>query len=314
MINQQSKQNDHYTSVTYLKHFCGLDGRLYVYRKDKGKKSHPAHPKDICKIPNGDFCDFFPNPSDKYAIRGFLKMVEPKWNLAVEGIKKKEIREHIYHMSYFLAYLRCLSPVSRRMMKEQEDFLLQYKVLPEALRRAEISGQITAEQSRDIIKNQKLQVSQDEEYVKAACLINSFNIAKSLMSGDWIILENLTKEDFITCDCPCILKWEDNPLIVQWYVPVTPKLALLIQPNYDHQFCPTIKYRQTDYGEVKDLNTLTAKWADKMIISFLEDEKIKILVNENKTYRQDYEKIFIEDNGNKIVSFRWIVKCDKTEH
>lgn len=308
MTKQRSKQNDHYTSVTYLKHFCGVDGRLYIYRKDKEKKSHPAYPKDICKIPNGDFCDFFSNPSDKYAIREFLNMIEPKWNLAVEGIKAKEVQKHIYFISYFLSYSRCLSPISRKMMKEQEDFYLQHNVLPKIIKEAEISGEITAEQSRDILKNKTIEVSQDEEYVKAACFISSFNAAKSLMSGDWVILENLTEEYFVTCDCPCILKWGSNPSIAQWYVPITPKLALLIQPNYDRQIHPTIEYRQADCGEVKDLNILTVKWADKMIISAMEDEKIKTLVNEYGMYKQDYEKILIYHNGEQFASFRWIVK------
>ncbi len=87
---------------------------------------------------------------------------------------------------------------------------------------------------------------------------------------------------------------------------------MLIQPNYDHQFHPNIEYCQTDYDEVKNLNTFTAKWADKMILSSEEDERVKILVNEYKIYRQDYEKILFKYNDKKIVSFRLIVKCDKT--
>ena len=258
---------------------------------------------------NGDFCDFFPCQSDKYAIRDFLQKIEPQWNLAVEAIKKKEIERYIYHISYFLGYLRALSPTTRKILKDLEDFNLKHIILPHSVKMAENSGQISSQQRENLLKEGTLQVSQDEGYIKAASLIRSFETARDLMSGDWIVLENSSETDFITCDCPCVLIWDKNPYIACWYVPVTPKISLLIQPNYNHDHPSSIEYREISIeNEIKNYNGHVIKWADRMVISSEENQEINRLVNQFRNYIQYQEEIFLKNGENSYVTFRWIVK------
>ena len=193
---------DHYVAQTYLRYFSCYKNHVFVYRKKTGKKRSkgPEEIKKICGKQGWDICQHLENV---YALREFLNVIEPAWNLFIQSIKDETIHEIEMHESsdipvimkgvLYIAYLRVLSPRSIEMAQKLREGIANH-LLP--IRADKIEG-LTAKQ-RKLLKDGKIQVQfNDPVYFKGFAINQLDWVPQYIYSRNWDILINKTKTKFI---------------------------------------------------------------------------------------------------------------------
>jgi hypothetical protein len=105
---------DHYVSQVHLRKFYSpvLGDRMYAMRKSDLKTFTP-NSKVVCGINDGSTNTYLQNDR---AIQEFLKVIEPKYDAALDMLKTKKINtECIYTIAGFVAYVYTCSPGGMRI-------------------------------------------------------------------------------------------------------------------------------------------------------------------------------------------------------
>ena len=108
---------DHYVSQVHLRKFYSpvLGDRMYAMRKSDLKSFTPSS-KVVCGINDGSTNAYLQNDR---AIEEFLKVIEPKYDAALEMLKTRKINtECIYTIAGFIAYVNTCSPGGMRINSE----------------------------------------------------------------------------------------------------------------------------------------------------------------------------------------------------
>jgi hypothetical protein len=292
---------DHFYSQTCLRYFSYSPGHVFMYRKkEKFEKSVPIN--SICCERGGDICESFEN---KFGLRQILDMVEPTWNIFIDGIKNKSINEiHAVHsqnseipflekVSLFISYLRCLSPTILRLLKEHHEEILNKFVLPLS---ATIENNQMDIATRELIQNGDIKVTiGNKSYYKNEVINFMAEMAQILYNKGWKVLINTTDTKFITSDTPFI-SLANGAL----YLPLTPEYALIFKPFPDSN----IEYKKINRQEVKNYNKEIVKWASDQIISSTDDLGISKLVNKYRNYEVKNEYTSIKEKKGEKIFFQ----------
>lgn len=105
---------DHYVSQVHLKNFYSpnLDGLMYAIRKSDLKK-FPTKSQDVCRIEDGSTNAYL---KESRVIEEFLKEVEPRYNSALDKLRRRKLdEESIFSIAGFAAYVAACSPAAMRL-------------------------------------------------------------------------------------------------------------------------------------------------------------------------------------------------------
>ncbi|HAW6249041.1 TPA: DUF4238 domain-containing protein [Legionella pneumophila] len=268
---------DHYVAQTYLRHFICYKNHVFVYRKKTGTKRSkgPEKIKNICHKQGWDICQHLDNV---YALREFLNVIEPAWNLFIKSIKDETLHEIETHESgelpvimkgvLYIAYLRLLSPRSIKMAQKLREGMANQFLATQADKIEDLTSK-----QRQLIKDGKIQVQfNDPVYFKGFAINQLDWLPQYIYSRNWDILINNTKTKFITSDNPIIFKnfYLKNGRIIQvdnqfmpLYIPLTPDIGLVIKKEQGTQ----INYKESLEAEVNALNEEMVKFATDLVIS-----------------------------------------------
>lgn len=281
------KSYDHYVSQTYLRHFSCYKNHVFVYRKKTGakRKKGPEKIKKICGEQGWDICHHLENV---YALREFLNIIEPAWNLFIQSIKNETLHEIDTQESsdipiimkgvLYIAYLRLISPRSIKMAQSLREGIANHLL---AIQVDKIEG-LTAKE-RKLIKDRKIQVQfNDPVYFKGFSLNYLHEVSEYIYSRNWEILINNTETKFITSDNPVMFKnfymkqgrviRVDNQFM-PLYLPLTPDIGLVIRKEQGTQ----INYKEALKEEVCVLNEEMVKFASDLVISSYNKEDPDII-------------------------------------
>jgi len=263
------KIEDHYVAQTYLKWFNDQQGKLWVYNKQWiNIKSRTS--AQICKEAGGSDNPYL--QKDR-AIEDYLKVIENNWNGAIKlfassgTVDFQDYLEAKYIIAGYIAYLRFHTPAA---VRTQQDML-------EAQVKTEIKlgikmGKIPPppEIIKDIEKDTKVDV--DGKFPKAIAAGVLLNTTETMFRSPWLRIENNSDIPFITSDNPLCLWYVKSSPYPMTYLPLTPKIAVLIKPfihasdreSYDHS-ADESPIAKPEF--ITELNELVIKSAEKMVIS-----------------------------------------------
>lgn len=268
---------DHYVAQTYLRHFSCYKNHVFVYRKKTGAKRSkgPENIKKICGERGWDICHHLENA---YALREFLNVIEPAWNIFIQSIKDETLHEIETHEAselpvimkgiLYITYLRLLSPRSIEMAQKLREGIANQLLATQVDKIEDLTPK-----QRQLIKDGKIQVQfNDPVYFKGFSLNHLYEVSEYIYSRNWDILINNTKTKFITSDNPLIFKnfyMKQGKIIhidnqfMPLYIPLTPDIGLVIRKEQGTQ----INYKETLEEEVNALNEEMVKFATDLVIT-----------------------------------------------
>jgi hypothetical protein len=255
---------DHYVSQVHLKRFYSpaLKDLMYATRKSDLKAFTPTS-QAVCRIDEGNTNDFLTEPR---AIEEFLKTIESKYNGSVALFEAgKPNNEAIYVIAGFLSYLLTCTPAAMRMNAK----LLEGNV--EAMvKAAEAKGtfkpppsELAGKDLNELLNSDGIKIVVDPKMPQAVGIANILDRVAAFGNCEWEILINKHKDcPFFTSDFPVANEQSDNPLVLNRIVPLTPTIAIRINPdrnNSDRDF--SFKNFSFDYRNIPRKEAVTINGA-----------------------------------------------------
>lgn len=309
-------KDDHFVAQTYLRGFADDEGFLTPYYKNGrvviGKKKSP---KQVCYETDGDSNTYFDNPR---VLDEYLPHIENPWANNIAKLAAGDVDADCkYEIGAYIAFLRSCTPTAKRLGSNAMSANLQPladKTLAEHFHElGETTGEVRSAIEK-AIQERSIHAAVDEEYVHAVSIQHLVQATYRFYCFHWLVLVNETDTPFITSDNPASLYYaEQNSQFAIVFVPLSPKLAVLIKPdieidrptiddvkNYMH---PGDDYAHPKEDFVKLLNELTAQSAENLVLHSTEEEWVEAIVSnykdwrvENKTFELPY------DNGMVIIN------------
>jgi hypothetical protein len=282
---------DHYIAQTYLKRFANTEGCLYPYRKRQKKIVGKAKlPKSICYEVDGDENPYFQNPR---IIDEYLPHFENYWYDKINELEIGPIDLHTkYIISGYIAFLRTCTPTAKRLGQNALSTFLQPLV--------DSVAQKTLDDSYNKLKPKTIKLLQktircseiiadvDRQFAHAKGIQAINTTLHTYYYSTWITLINDGDQEFITSDNPVIIA-EESPTDPVFFVPVKPRLGLLIIPKIradrlSKEFCKKYDNDKLDEraivkpNKVKTLNKLMVQSAESTVLYHSEADWLGNLV------------------------------------
>ena len=129
----------------------------------------------------------------------------------------------------------------------------------------------------------------------------------------WSIIHNSTLKPFITSDNPvCSMEYHSdnspNAVDTNIYVPLTPELSIFIHatiPSFVGSIVEEIS--ATDQG-VEKLNSTIVKFADNLVISNIEADWIRNMVEAFKDHEEHHSEHVIEQGADEVGVYNLMQK------
>jgi len=274
-----TRKKHHYVPVTYLEGFTGVDGFLWVGRKDDPENPLRMKPKETAfrnyyysqPLPDGDY--------DNDQLEEFFSdAVETNWNGLRSKLinKEKLVVDEIIMLWQFIGLQRVRVPAARDMIESYlaHNAMVKFKDL-------EQSGQIPPPpvEIPDLIDKLTIAVDPQQSILAMADLLTGFLELASVTGLE--VIHNETSVPLITSDNPvAIFDPTVNEKSLRPYVVSSPngaiELLFPINPRalirgsrgiFDRVAKRGIKHTSVkDEGYIRKVNRLSAKFAYELII------------------------------------------------
>jgi len=293
---------DHFVSITYLKHFADSNEKLYVYKKNmEGEKYFYTTPDNVCKMRNGDLLK---GTMDENLLKEHLRYFEEKWNRVINNIKEGNFTKYErWFVAGYLATLITINPnriegvkKSLKDIVDTERILLSKKYYQENKKMYNALSDI-----------ENIKTVVNKNYAKALSFSLALALQYEFFCGKWILFVNNDENTpFITSDNPVCMYYSNfssyDPIGGFRYFPLSTKFGVFVGVNpYEERkiFNPkkirtiadlpdtseNIKTGSIKSEDVKQFNDLVIKCAENFIISNKENKHIEQKVEELKNFR-----------------------------
>jgi hypothetical protein len=292
-------QNDHYISQTYLNAFTDKEGMLIPYYKNGrviiGKKKSTSA---VCYEKDGDENSYF---VDARIVDEYLRLFENNWANHVHALEEMSgDQDTKYGIAGYIAFLRTCNPTAKRLGQSLLTDTIQPvadRIMAESADDPETPPEIK-ELYKKHTEDKNIEITVDPEYAHAKGISTLVDITHKLYCSKWLILFNNTDTPFLTSDNPAVLYYRRRASqIANTFVPLTPKLGVLISPNPSAEVPTLEKLKTYEHGddqiaEIKEkfahkFNELIVKPAENIVIHRASEEWVEILVRNNKTWRTE---------------------------
>lgn len=284
---------DHNVAITYLKRWCdrAKGEPIRTYRKPTGQ-SFECWPENVCAEAGGDLNPKYLSPPD--ILGQFRAIFEPRWDAAVDAIEKRKMTaEDKFVVAGYWANLLTATPAWRKIGQQLYEQEIR-AILP----------MITKNHPPpESLKDVKLSVEVDEDYIKAISTKQLLPGAMQLYHQPWTVLTNDTAHEFLTSDNPSAIY--PPPVAggtVARILPLSPRLA--ISTIMEHQPVPQRHFTQAELSAPpkggisymaivpegsKLANKLTVINADRFVFSRVATAGIAKLVKKYGDYKAQLE-------------------------
>jgi hypothetical protein len=277
--------NDHYIAQTYLRNFSIKDSEAHVnaVKKSDLKRLNNIPICSICCKVNWSTNPYF---SEKpRVVEDYLKIFEPKWSNCIKMLADEKFdSETKYFMSGYIAYLRACTPTAIRLgqVMSSENVRDTYEIIEQK----ELSNPNSKHKDtiNEIRSHGGIKVDVNPDYPKAMGIRTLLNIQERLQGFPWLIMTNETGIPYITSDNPVCLRYPQNSAFCDFYVPVTPKIAIMIHPIRNHEPEVIDSLTSVKPEGVNEFNRLVVKCAEDVVI-FNEDFGVEELIKEFRDWR-----------------------------
>lgn len=276
---------DHYIAQTYLRSFSIKDNQGYIHaiRKSNLKILNNIPIASICYRVNWSSNPYF---SEKpRVVEDYLKIFEPEWSNCLKTLSDEKFDSKIkYLLSGYIAYLRACTPTAIRLGQNKLSGVVYntYKII-EAKELINPNSK-HKDTINTINSHGGIKVSINPNYPKAMSIRILFDLQNKLQSFPWLIMKNETEIPFITSDNPVCLRYPQGGAFCDFYVSLTPKVAILIHPIQKLEFKTIDSLTSIKPEGVNEFNSLVVKCAEDMII-FNEDSGTRELVERFQNWR-----------------------------
>lgn len=278
---------DHYVAQTYLRNFSikGSKAHVNAIRKSDLKGLNNVPLRSICYKVNWSTNPYFPEKAR--VIEDYLKIFEPKWSNCIRMLADEEFdSETKYFMSGYIAYLRACTPTAIRLGQGWSSEIVRQTY--EIIEQKELSNPNTKYKDtiNEIRSHGGVKVNVDPNYPKAMGIRALSGAQEKLQRFPWLIMTNETEIPYITSDNPVCLRYPQNSAFCDFYVPVTPKIAIMIHPIRELVSEIIDSLVSIKPEGVNEFNRLVVKCAEDMVI-FNEDFGVEELVKEFRDWRME---------------------------
>ncbi len=286
---------DHYVSQVHLRKFYSpvLGDRMYAMRKSD-LKSFTPNSKVVCGINDGSTNAYLQNDR---AIEEFLKVIEPKYDAALDMLKTKRINtECIYTIAGFIAFVYTCSPGGMRINSEPhkrrvENLAYDLDAKGEFSPPPPILG---GKNLTELLRSGSTKVVIDPKFPQAIGIANILNLTALLGNFRWEVLQNeLDGSPFFTSDFPVAIEESDDPYTLNKIIPLAPNLAVRIIPDRtfdksraDFTFANfTNRSRKVNRQEVMKINRLIVRCAEDIVFYRDDYPWVQPFIAKNRYYR-----------------------------
>lgn len=302
-------QKDHYVSQTYLNAFTNESSLLVPYYKN-GRViiGNFKSTKSVCCEQDGDVNSFF---KDSRIIDEFLSLFENHWATHIHALgNMKGDQDTKYGIAGYISFLKSCNPTAKRLGQDLVTNSMQPHI--DKIMAESVNDQGLSPIARKLYEEGQIKFSVDSDYPHALAITNLVNLTHRIYCSDWLILFNNTNTPFITSDNPAIFYYQKTlSCFGHTFVPLTPKLGILISPNPFFQLEDMQEYvLETDkFSEVKEvfvqeLNELIVKSAEKIVIHSERSDWVELLVSNNKTWRVEASETNISMGDGVLSMYR----------
>lgn len=294
---------DHHIARTYLKYFVDplSPPLLNVWRKGD-LKQFKARTDDVCFAEGWDTNPYFREPR---IVDQYLRIVEPRWNSGASDIQNiLGYEETKYWMAGYIAVMASCSPTAIRnstasieQMIKLEAERLMHEIQRDPAAFAEIEP-LPQNLFAQLIEGGGVKACVDPKYSHAQMVLNIMNLQWLIFLSPWRILEAQGQQVFLTSDFPVGFFYPDRQSgEVFRFVPITPRYCILIKLSTNSADRLHPKEELTQYPEtvvdivvardrfVRELNVITVKSAESLVISSLNEIWITRLVQKYNCWK-----------------------------
>lgn len=285
---------DHFVPQTYLKRFSEWNESLNVFFKEQNKWGTP-NKKSICCI---NEWDILKNSDKKNELSSLLKRKEPNLNKWIDCLILKKFETTLKkELSEYLSTLMLMNPKNIK-----NNFTLYNNFIP--------------------------RLGEDNVFDETAFRNDSFDLTKKLKNilyfSEWVVLENNTDFDFITCDNPFHFLNENSVEEMQpYFLPLDTNHALkILSPSYEdaiklfngEELEPNkeIKYELTKRNTVRNLNISTISNSERFIIEKRRTKELEHFIEKNKMITTEPSYSIKREDGKTTILFYQKKKVLKT--
>lgn len=284
---------DHYISQVHLKNFYApsLGNRMFALRK-ADMKSFATDAKSVCRIKEGNTNPYLAEPR---AIEEFLKKIEPKYNAAVKDLTEKNVGEEtIYVLAGFIAYVHSCSPAGMRIHSAtlERTLSITSQLLDAQGKLPTPPPSISDSSLTELLTSGRIHFNIDPKYPQSVGVTSILDSIKSFSNLKWEVLINDTDSPFFTSDFPIAIEPTPDPRIINKIIPLTPRLAIRLHPNFELKTRDTIflqnfscSFRSTSRQEVIKINTAIVRCAEELVFFCEKHEWVEPFIQKNAPYR-----------------------------
>lgn len=285
---------DHYVSQVHLKNFYSpVTNKLFAVSK-KSLAKFPCSSKDVCRVQDGSTNSYLLRDR---AIEDFLKEIEPRYNSAVDALRRGDpSSDTILAIAGFAAYVVSCSPTAMRVHSDY----LRHTVVASA-KVLETQGKVPpppdilgASTMAELLDTGKVKVSIDGKYPQAIGIANVLDTTSMFGNAAWDIIINVHASDnpLFTSDYPAPLQQSAAPRVMSRIIPLAPDIAVRITPELSRRretdlSFPRMRFRteRPASGEVREINRLIVQSAEELV--FFRDDLYWIpgFVARNRNFR-----------------------------
>ena len=266
---------------------------MYATRKSDLKSFTPKS-KDVCRINDGSTNAYLQNDR---VIEGFLKVIEPKYNAALDMLKTRKINaECIYTIAGFVAYVCACStggvrinsePHRRRVENLAYDLDAKggFSIPPPALGGKNLTALLRSGRTKIVI---------DPKFSQAISIANILKLTALLGNFKWDVLQNdFDDSPFFTSDFPVAIEESDDPHTSNKFIPLAPNLAIRVVPDRkfdksraDFTFVNFSSHsRKVNRQEVMKINRLIVRCAEEIVFYRDNYPWVQPFIDRNRYYR-----------------------------
>jgi hypothetical protein len=300
---------DHYVSQVHLKNFYSpVTGRLFALRKSDLKRFQPRS-RDVCRIEDGSTNAYLNNDR---AIEEFLRDIEPKYNVALALLRRRDINKECIHVvAGFAAYVACCAPAAMRIHAEPLKGTLE--ATARLLDRQGLFGKappsLGNKSMTELLAEGIVHFDVDHRYPQALGISSIKERLSDWGNSYWEILHNEEPDtQFLTSDFPVAIELRPDHA-VNTIVPLAPVLAVRIVPDVQRARAEQdlsfthFRHRHRILGrqEAIQINRLIVKCAEDIVFSHDERNWIAGFVAKHRRCRIEAVVDIIPDGPGFMV-------------
>jgi Protein of unknown function (DUF4238) len=301
---------DHYVSQVHLRKFYSpvLGDRMYAMRKSDLKTFTP-NSKVVCGINDGSSNAYLRNDR---AIEEFLKVIEPKYDAALDMLETKKINtECVYTIAGFVAYVYTCSPGGMRInsqpLKEKVENLAYELDAKGAF--SPPPPVLGGKNLTDLLQSGNVQIVIDSKFPQAIGIANILNLTALLGNFKWEVLQNkFDGSPFFTSDFPVAIEETSDLQTLNKIIPLAPNLAVRIVPDrtFDTKranftFANFSSHsRKVNRQEVMKINRLIVRCAEEIVFYRDDSPWVQPFIAKNRKYRIEARTIRITTQLGKV--------------